>query len=163
MVRLLALLSVLFLGFASSAFAGGKEDPCSYPGYKDGACQPGDGDQDQDDGEDMPGHPGHGHPGHGHGSLCSGQFQGLYATGLAVAFELRRMGHNQVQVQAWYGGSTFIGTGICTPFSRNQASFEFYFAGSPVHRGVISRQPHAGIVMDGQLDYHYGFQLRRLR
>jgi hypothetical protein len=178
MVRMIALLSVLFIGFAAPAFAGDKQDPCSYPGYKDGACQPGHGGQDDGDVPNKPGHghpghkpghPGHGHPGHGfpgHGGhyngLCAGGFQGFYGNGFPVAFLIQQVGYNQLQVQAWYGGGMFYGTGLCAQINGYQASFELYFPGAPIHRGVISTNGYAS-VMEGQLDFHYPFQLQRTR
>lgn len=175
MVRLFAVLSVLFVAFAAPAFAGDKEDPCAYPGYKDGACPPDQGDVPNKPGHGHPGHgnpghPGHGHPGHGfpgHGGhhfqgACSGGFQGFYGNGLPVAFMIRQVGYNQLQVQAWYGGYTYFGTGLCSPMNGWQAAFELYFPGAPIHRGVISTNGY-GSVMQGQLDFHYGFELQRTR
>lgn len=171
MTRMIVLLSVFFLGFASPAFSGGKEEPCNYPGYKDGAC---DGDQDDGDVPGKPGHPGHGpghgHPGHGfpgHGGhhfhgACAGGFQGFYGNGAPVAFLIQQVGY-QLQVQAWYGYGTYYGTGLCTQLNAWQASFELYFPGAPIHRGVISNPQRGLTVMEGQLDFHYGFQLQRTR
>jgi hypothetical protein len=163
--RLFVLLSVLFFALSSAAFAGGNEDPCSYPGHKEDACPPDQGDVPGKPGHDHPGHghPGHGHPGHGHPhGLCAGGFQGFYGNGFPIAFMVRPSGKNQVQVQAWYGGMTYLGTGICSQLNAWQAGFEFYFPGAPVHRGVISTNGY-GSTMQGHLDFHYGFQLQRTR
>lgn len=181
MTRSIALLSLIVIGFAAPAFAGDQNNPCSYPGYKDGACPP---DQDQGDKDDgykggdvphhpgNPGHPGHGNPGHhpGHGfpgwggnfgGYCAGGFEGLYGNGLPVAFWIQQAGY-QLQVQAWYAGRVFFGTGVCQPINGWQAQFELYFPGAPIHRGMISGNGYQ-TVMQGQLDFHYGFQLQRTR
>lgn len=188
MTRIIVLFTVTLALASTNVLADdlGGNNPCSYPGYKDGACPP---DQDQDDKNPKPdlpqrprpphghpgrpphGEPGHGHPGHGfpgHGgnftSICSGGFEGFYlGQPFPVAFLVQDNGFGQLSVQAWFRGGMYWGQGVCQQFSPFQAQFELYFPGAPIHRGYITRNQFGATVMEGQLDFNGPFQLQRTR
>lgn len=181
MIRIFALLTLLMALTGVSVMASDlKNDPCNYPGYKEGACPPSQ-DKDQDykipgkpgDG-DLPGHPGHpgydnpgyGYPGNGpiNDLCCGGLFEGYYyGQPFPVAFMLQGSAYGQLNAQSWFRGGSWYGQGVCRQMNAYQASFELYFPGAPIHRGVISRNQFGAIIMDGQLDFHGPFQLQRTR
>jgi|GEM_PF-3700095 len=172
MSRIIALFAVVVALASTNVLADqSNNSPCSYPGYKDGACPPDQNPGDKNPKPDLPQRPRppHGHPGNpGHGgdfgSICSGGFEGYYlGQPFPVAFLVHDNGFGQLNVQAWFRGGIYWGQGVCQRFSPFQAQFEFYFPGAPIHRGYITRNQFGATVMEGQLDFNGPFQLQRTR